>query len=156
MSWADLPPLPPLPPRRAPPVAEVRALAVDGSLVSTTRLRNLLGSDWEDEELVIALSRLIHEGEMHRVGPGFYRRSVSSVSERHLKLVLVLTAVDQGADTMLKLCEALQGEWAEVHALVDELVELGKLEPVRVNVRRKAKHGGADGHRDADDRGGDG
>lgn len=59
------------------------------------------------------------------------------MSAEHLKLVLVLTAVDQGAGTMAKLCDALSGSWAEVEALVGELVTMGKLERVHDVVRYK-------------------
>lgn len=61
------------------------------------------------------------------------------MSAEHLKLVLVLTAVEQGADTMAKVCDVLHGTWAEVDGLVSELARLGKLERVNDVVRRTAK-----------------
>lgn len=53
-----------------------------------------------------------------------------------LKLVLVLTAVEQGADTIGKICDMASGTWAEVEQLVGELCALGKLERVHDVVRR--------------------
>lgn len=59
------------------------------------------------------------------------------MAEQRVKLVLVVTAVDEGADTMAKLCDTLKGTWAEVEGLVAELVVLGKLERVHDVVRRR-------------------
>jgi len=62
----------------------------------------------------------------------------------HLKLVLVLTAVEQGAGTIAEICDVAHGSWSEVETLVGELVELGKLERVHDVVRRVGGLGGAD------------
>lgn len=116
----------------------------------------------EPEHVIVCFERLTELGALHEVGNPEGHQDAERVfvaprresfveryaSTRHLRLVLVLTALQQASEplTLGELCDRIHGEREEVAGLVQELVERGQVsrEPAGERFLVVARDGSSD------------